>query len=328
MRISSNLTINEIRQIPELRQARDALIGSATDFLQGAGELTLKGLQDQHPTWDAKAMAFGLERLLEISQSEKEFVFQIYSKQEIESDPALRYVTLIYHPAKQEATDTFALLLSGGCYGAVCNLPESMPVAARLNELGMTAFSLNYRTASPDEIGSALMPKPILDVARALDFIKKHFRKNLSQEIVGGFSAGGHLAQMWGAKYAEFDLPKPQMLMLAYPLVSLENLPAGPIKEYMITGLLGEGWNEEAMRSYSAHRLVTKEFPKTFAVLAEDDDTVPAQDSVDLETALVHNEISHRIERVKTGGHGFGLGTATDAAGWVDRAIQFLNDKT
>lgn len=328
MEISTDTPVNELRAAPEFCEAKEIFIASATDFFaQSLPDMTLKGLQEQHPTWDAEDMVFGMKRLQEIALSGK-YVYKIYPEQEIAKNPALGQVILTHHPAKGSKKDPFVLLLSGGAYGAVCNLPEAFPVAARLNELGVTSFSLSYRTADASSMVSGLMPKPIEDVAHALMFLHKYFGLDPSQAIIGGFSAGGHLALMWGAKCGEYGMPKPAMLMLDYPLVSLEHLPEGAIREFMCTGLFGAGWDEMKMQSYSAHRLVGDDFPKTYAVLAEDDDTVSAQDSRDLEAALEKKHIPYLIERVKTGGHGFGLGTKTDAAGWVDRAMEFYDKKS
>ena len=33
--------------------------------------------------------------------------------------------------------------------------------------------------------------------------------------------------------------------------------------------------------------------------------------------------IAYEYERIKTGEHGFGLGTSTEAEGWVERALRF-----
>ncbi len=116
-----------------------------------------------------------------------------------------------------------------------------MPVAARLNELGITAFSLNYHTSAPAYAETGLMPLPVEDVARAIRFIEDHFGFPSHRIAVGGFSAGGHLAGMWGAHYRDYGLLKPPALLLDYPLVSLENV-SPPAKE-----LFAAGWVDRAV---------------------------------------------------------------------------------
>ena len=45
-----------------------------------------------------------------------------------------------------------------------------------------------------------------------------------------------------------------------------------------------------------------------------------------MEAALTKAGVAHRIERVSSGGHGFGLGTATAANGWISRALDFVEE--
>ena len=76
---------------------------------------------------------------------------------------------------------------------------EAFPVAARLSEMGMPVFCLNYRVAGKEP----LFPKPMEDLSAAYRFLKDHedqFDIDARHYAVGGFSAGGHLAACWGLK--------------------------------------------------------------------------------------------------------------------------------
>lgn len=77
----------------------------------------------------------------------------------------------------------------------------------------------------------------------------------------------------------------------------------------------------------SASHHVDGEYPAVYLVQALDDDTVPKQDAKDLQAALVAANIRHQMERGASGGHGFGLGSATPADGWVERAVSFMEDR-
>lgn len=328
MEITEKTTMKELAELPAFAPMKNAFVGTPGDWRNVfKDEWTFEDITKNSPTWYYGDIVYGVKRLYEVAESGEEYVFSLYSEEEIEADPAKRQVRLIYHPAEAPRTDLCALLLSGGGYGAVCTLAESMPVAARLNDLGVTAFSLNYRTATEESMKVGLIPKPLEDVARAIRFMKERFSIDPDKLIVGGFSAGGHLAGLWGAKYAEYGLNKPLMLMLDYPLVTYENYPEG-IANMLAGGLLGAAalQDREKMQTMSVHRLVTGDFPKTYIVTALDDDTVPAQDSRDLEEALCQENIPHLVERVEHGGHGFGLGSVTQAAGWVDRALAFAKE--
>lgn len=76
---------------------------------------------------------------------------------------------------------------------------EAFPVAARLSEMGMPVFCLNYRVAGKEP----LFPKPMEDLSAAYRFLKDHedqFDIDARHYAVGGFSAGGHLAACWGLR--------------------------------------------------------------------------------------------------------------------------------
>ena len=328
MEFTAKTTMKELGETPEFAPMRNAFVGTTGDWRNVfKDEWTFEDITKNSPTWYYGDILFGVRRLYEVAKSGKDYVIPLYSEAEMEADPARRKVRLICHPAPSPLSDRYALLLSGGGYSAVCTLAESMPVAARLNELGITAFSLNYQTATEAHMVTGLMPKPLEDVAKAVGLLEDRFHIDTEKLIVGGFSAGGHLAGLWGAHYADYGCKKPSMLMLDYPLITYENYPEG-IGSMLLAGLLGQGALQDAEKAHtmSVHRLVTEAFPKTYVVTALDDNTVPPQDSRDLEQALQKAGVPHLVERVASGGHGFGLGSVTPAAGWVDRAIAFAEE--
>ena len=151
--------------------------------------------------------------------------------------------------------EAYAILNAGGAYGAVCTMVEALPAAAKLNELGMDCFCLNYRTATQSSFTEGLMPKPLEDLALAWRYIESNeaaFQLDAENYIVGGFSAGGHLAAMWGAENhgaRRFGIPNPRALLLAYPLIELENL-SGPAAQLLRSGLLGIHSGEEKIAEY------------------------------------------------------------------------------
>lgn len=322
MDLSMNMTLGEIIRLPCFSQMQGQFVRSCGgDWLREKEGLTLLTLQQQNPTWFCEDVYFGLNRLREISRIRDQYVFQLSSG-----------AGLIYLPADEKRNATFALLAAGGGYGAVCTLQESLPVAARLNELGIDCFCLNYRTATKESFLHGLMPRPLEDMASALRFLdenRNRFGIQIENYIAGGFSAGGHLCAMWGTPHKgarSYGLPNPKALLLAYPLISLENLQ-GPMASVLCTGLLGENAKSEAITSYSANRHVDAAYPPVYLCLSEDDTTVPAKDAKDMETALAAANVRCRVERVSCGGHGFGLGTATPARGWVERTIHFMEEK-
>ena len=322
MEFRKETTLADILNQPCFTQMDGQFISSAMgDWFQEKRPLTLEQLQKQNPTWNCEDIIYGLIRLQEVATGGNQYVY-----------PVRDGVHLIHLPAKEKRHETYAILNAGGAYGAVCTMVESLPVAAKLNELGIDCFCLNYRTADESSFRQGLMPKPLDDLAAAWNYIKERERQFgvcAEKYIVGGFSAGGHLTAMWGTPHRgarSYGIPNPAALLLAYPLVGLEHVQ-GSAAAVICTGMFGAGYSQEKVLEYSASRHVDGEYPAVYLVQALDDDTVPAQDARDLETTLMDAKVWHLMERVVSGGHGFGLGSATPADGWVVRAIKFMEDR-
>ncbi len=320
MDITKDMTLREILTIPCFAQMQGQFVATAMgDWFKDKYDLTLPQLQEQNPTWFHGDILYGLNRLQEVALEMKQYVYSVEEG-----------VHLIHLPAKDKKFDSFAILMAGGAYGCVCTMVESLPVAARLNELGMDCFCLNYRTATKSSFLKGLLPQPMDDLASAWKFTKDNearFGVNAENYIAGGFSAGGHLAAMWGTPHRgarAYGIPNPKLLMLVYPLVSMENLH-GPGAAMIGTGMFGAGFGKKNVQDYAAHRHVDEGYPSVYLVQALDDDTVPIQDSYDMESALKEAIVRHSIEHADSGGHGFGLGSATSANGWVERALQFMD---
>ena len=321
MEFTKNTRLKYVLNLPCFQQMSGQFIASSTgDWFHGKDDLSLAELQQQNPTWYWEDVAYGLNRLQEIALGGGRYVY-----------PVGEGACLIHLPAENRRYEEYAILNAGGAYGAVCTMVEALPAAAKLNELGMDCFCLNYRTATRDSFKDGLMPKPLEDLALAWKYIKNNeaaFRLDAENYIVGGFSAGGHLTAMWGAENRgarHFGIPNPRALLLAYPLIGLENL-SGPAARLLCSGLLGIHSGKEKTAEYTASRQVGSGYPPVYLIQAEDDNTVPKQDAMDMEMALINAGIPHSIERVPSGGHGFGLGTATAANGWISRALDFAEE--
>ncbi len=333
MKINKDTKLKEINNDPEFSQAKGHFISGSADQLSGEdADLTLEELQQKNPTWNHRDIIFGLERLQEVSRTASQYVYQVYTDEKIEIDSHLGQVQLFHLPANQKATGPFAILLAGGAYGAVATMVESLPVASRLNELGITCFCLNYRTAVQESFVSGLMPKPLDDLAAAWRFIESHqdiFDVSTEDYFVGGFSAGGHTTALWGTKhlgFRKYGIPSPKMLLLGYPLITMESHKPGPITDYINRGLFGADFTIDEIRRYAANLHVDEEYPKVYLVKSMDDDAIPTKDTEDFALALEKASVPFRMELLESGGHGFGLGSATPANGWVERAMSFLKE--
>ena len=328
MKLNENTTIRDLYQDQELRAMRGNYISSVNDrWIQSSMSCSLRQIHEQHPTWGLDDMLYGLRRLERASRAGHPLVFSVYSKEEITASPDKAQAQMLYLPPLEDQTGRYALLLAGGGFGAVCTLPESLPVATRLNELGYSCFCLNYRTASEESFVHGLLPDPLEDIAAALHMIRENagrFGLDPDRCLLGGFSAGGYLAALWGTDHLgarAYGLPQPELLLLDYPLVSTRNLPSGPLADYVKTGLFGEGYSDTEENRYAVDRHIDSAYPPVYLAAARDDDTVPSKDQVDLKDALERSGVEHCFEIAEHGGHGFGLGSDTELSGWVDRAL-------
>lgn len=326
--IRTETRIMDMKGIMELRDVIPYLVYSS-DGMGGniKEEMNLHDIEKANQTWNAQDMAYGLNYICNLRKSNFPFIYNVYGKDDIKDYPEKENVKLFYYPAESRK---FVILAAGGAYGAVCSLPESFPVAAELNRLGLTVFCLNYRVGAP-----ALFPKPMEDLAAAYKYISENaelFQVDPKHYAVGGFSAGGHLAAEWGTnnmgakKYAS---PAPELLLLDYPLVDLWDtlsLFPEPIREMVIKGYFGEGDAKKVCKQYEIISNMDQNYPPVYLVQAANDTTVPVSNSRNMDDKLKQLGIAHRYECVASGGHGFGLGTNTPAKGWVERAVTFWNE--
>ena len=164
MEFAKNTRLKDILNLPCFQQMNGQFIASsAGDWFRGKEELSLAELQQQNPTWYWEDVTYGLNRLQEIALDGGRYVY-----------PVGKGVCLLHLPAENRRYEAYAILNAGGAYGAVCTMVEALPAAAKLNELGMDCFCLNYRTATQSSFTEGLMPKPLEDLALAWGYIKSN----------------------------------------------------------------------------------------------------------------------------------------------------------
>lgn len=334
--ITADSTIREIKNDSILNEIAPYLIyNTAMDGTENLSDdsITLRDIQKKTPTWSASDMAYGLNRIIENGKRGSQLLFQIYNRSEITLYPEKEHVKLIYFPPTESADNTrkFVILAAGGGYGAVCSLAEAFPIAAKLSEFGLTVFCLNYRVAGDE----ALFPKPMEDLAAAYAFLKeneKMFDIDTEHYAVGGFSAGGHLAASWGIKelgYKKYGYPAPELLILGYPLLSVWktiHLLPEDYQGIMLKGYFGSDYSEEKCELYNIDEMADADYPAVFMIQAENDDIVPIWNTAEFSCKLRKLKVLCRYEHPKTGGHGFGLGSETEAAKWSERAVNFWKE--
>ena len=234
-------------------------------------------------------------------------------------------------PAAGTANGTAVIICPGGGYARLSIDSEGYDVAKRLNEMGVTAFVLKYRL--PNDLSQPDKSiVPLLDAQQALRLVRQQAAKySVNPDRIGlmGFSAGGHLTAWAGTQFAQpvGDNPGPvsvrlAFLVLMYPVISFSDT----LKH---TGsrdnLLGLNPTAEKMRQYSNELHVTAQTPPTFLVHAEDDKSVPVNNSIVFYQACLRHGVPVEMHLYPKGGHGFGLNNKTTKDLWTDRFRNWLD---
>ncbi|GAB3589923.1 alpha/beta hydrolase [Hymenobacter daeguensis] len=234
-------------------------------------------------------------------------------------------------PAPGTANGTAVIICPGGGYARLAIDHEGYDVARRLNEMGVTAFVLKYRLPN-DQSQPDKSIAPLLDAQQALRLVRQQAAKyNVNPERIGimGFSAGGHLAATAGTHFAKpvGDNPgptsvRPAFLVLMYPVISFsDTLKHGGSRD----NLIGKAPSAEQVRLYSNELQVSAQTPPTFLVHAEDDKTVPVNNSIVFYQACLRHGVPAELHLYPKGGHGFGLNNKTTKDQWSDRLRNWLD---
>jgi acetyl esterase/lipase len=237
----------------------------------------------------------------------------------------------VFMPDRAKATGTSVIICPGGGYARLAIDHEGYDVAKRLNEMGVAAFVLKYRLPN-DHSQTDKSIAPLLDAQQALRLVRQLAPKyNLNPERIGmmGFSAGGHLAASAGTHFAQAvgDNPgpasvRPAFLVLLYPVISFAD---SIMHKGSRDKLLGTSPSAEQIRQYSNELHVSAQTPPTFLVHAEDDKTVPVQNSLIFYQALHQHHVPAEMHIYPQGGHGFGMNNKTTKGQWMDLLQNWLD---
>ena len=237
----------------------------------------------------------------------------------------------VFVPAPGTANGTSVIICPGGGYARLSIDSEGYDVAKRLNEMGVTAFVLKYRLPN-DQTQPDKSIAPLLDAQQALRLVRQQAAKySLNPERIGlmGFSAGGHLAAWAGTSFAHPvgekpgpESVRPAFLVLVYPVISFsDSLRHAGSRDR----LLGLSPTSEQIRQYSNELQVTTSTPPAFLVHAQDDKTVPVNNSIVFYQACLRHGVPAEMHLYPGGGHGFGLNNATTPDRWTDRLRNWLD---
>lgn len=232
--------------------------------------------------------------------------------------------------ASPEGTKGLVLICPGGGYGWL-SPREAEPVAAAFQSGGWGAAVLYYTTRSrPDQ--PALGDLPLRQAAEALSLLKERFPDQ--KLILCGFSAGGHLAGCCAAHWQDRNAPRPDGLILGYPVITAGEHTHRETMENLL-GAQNAGRREREY--YSIEKNVTGQMPPVFCWHTVTDPDVPVWNSLVLAEALSEAEVPYELHLYPSGVHGLSLATPeveepekrrwADAhiAGWFSLCLEWLD---
>ena len=247
----------------------------------------VRSLLPYHDHVDPDTVVGALNRMIEDAREGKKIFYDFYTEQQRQKDPTKNSTGLFFFRGKLGAP--FAVICPGGGFSYVGSFHEGFPYAAELSKAGFNAFVLRYRVGDGGLSAAE-------DLAAAISFVFAQAdslgvaRENYS---LWGSSAGARMVAALGsggvAAFGGDNLPKPSAVVMAY----------------------------------TGHSAFTKNDPPTFVTVGENDRIVSVPVVEKRIDGMRRLGIDVEYRKYKNIGHGFGLGTGTEAEGWIDNAIQF-----
>lgn len=220
---------------------------------------------------------------------------------------------LLYRPNNPKGA---FLIIPGGGY-EILTIGEAAPFVKPLFEAGYSVCLAMYQTKKP-----AKWPAPLLDIIKAQSILFDHCPEAKANLTVMGFSAGGHLAANFASKHwaNEYHYPRPNHLILGYPVISLILPTHVPSKDFVT------GKDPSLHDPLSVEDHIDPNYPPTFIWRCETDPIVPIINSDAFVESLQKADIHHEYHIYPGDGHGWGDGEGTSAANWLQKAIQFIGN--
>ena len=224
---------------------------------------------------------------------------------------------------KQDKLSKVAILCAGGGYESVATAVEVSKIGQHLHELGWTVAMLTYSIGK-----KANGDKSLEDLILAVNYLKNNEKKlniDMTNYIVGGCSAGGHLSSRLGTDnvgYKARGYEKPGLIFLAYPVIDFGEYTHGQSRR----NVLGENPTEEQIDFISTHKHVDSTYPPVFMWQCDKDSIIGFEHSQLMEKALKEAHVPYKYEVFHSTAHGWGYAKGQPAEGWVDRMLDFYKE--
>ncbi|MCR4868779.1 MAG: alpha/beta hydrolase [Lachnospiraceae bacterium] len=286
----------------------------------------------------ASGKKLGSDRIKELKAKGRYRQYPIYSLEEIKEKKKRGAARLSVFMNDSGKKSRCVIVCPGGGYAHLQTKKEGYPIAARLNELGYTAFVLEYRAGLDCSTHA-----PMHDLAQAIRFIEARsgeFNVDMQDYAVIGFSAGGNLAGIFGTDaygYDKYNVKKPGCLIMGYPWTNVNHWMQHPYWNIWVAMMgvwLSErgnmymfgkhNFNRKKRESLCLQNWITDDYPPVYMYAGGNDILVPSASHTDvLAKALDDHQVVYEYEKFFGLPHGVGLGLKTNAEGWLEHALDF-----
>jgi len=285
--LTSNSLVRDIANHPAFKGFGDRLLPWDDNSSYYNTKLANIGsLMPYHSNVRPDVVLKAVNHLIDEVNNGKTIFYDFYTERQKHDDPGKKNTGLFFF--RGDANAPFAILCPGGGFSYVASLHEGFPLALEISRKGFNAFAIRYRTGSGQ--------KATEDLAAAIDFIFKNATTlglGTNNYSLWGSSAGarmvGNIALNGITYYGGRDHPRPTTAVIAY----------------------------------TGHSTYANSFPPTFITVSADD-WIANISTVERRVKNLRNTgVDVEYHRYQNAGHGFGLGTGTDAEGWLDFAVKF-----
>ena len=233
--------------------------------------------------------------------------------------------TLTIYKAEGNNSGKAVIIIPGGGYELVAMYHEGYDLAKILAKQGITAAVLKYRLPNPTSSNKPHLV-PLSDGRKALKILHEkasEYSINTNQIGVLGFSAGSHLATVLSLWKSSNQNENPDFSALIYGVTNLtkDNL------SWLEKSLYHRRLTPEEIEENTLLNLVTEDTPPAFMVHAYDDEVCKVEETTLYAQKLNENKIMVETHIFQRGGHGFGMGSASNGTDqWVSLFVNWLKN--